>query len=114
MGSRGRFSGLSGQASKEAEQLQTRKQEFEYDSNKSTANKEKHGIDFEEAKALWSDEKRTKIPSEFIGEARTMTTAEYNGKMYTAVYTERSGAIRIIPVRRARDNEMKHYENQDD
>jgi uncharacterized DUF497 family protein len=29
--------------------------QYEYDPNKSAANKEKHGIDFEEAKALWDD-----------------------------------------------------------
>lgn len=28
---------------------------FEYDENKSVINKNKHGIDFEEAKALWCD-----------------------------------------------------------
>ena len=28
---------------------------FEYDPVKSRANKKKHGIDFEEAKALWQD-----------------------------------------------------------
>ena len=29
---------------------------FEYDEAKSKANKEKHGIDFEEAQALWDNE----------------------------------------------------------
>jgi len=29
---------------------------FEYDENKSIKNKLKHGIDFEEAKALWENE----------------------------------------------------------
>lgn len=29
---------------------------FEYDSNKSDVNDEKHGINFEEAKTLWQDE----------------------------------------------------------
>lgn len=28
---------------------------FEYDQQKSASNKEKHGIDFEEAQALWDD-----------------------------------------------------------
>jgi uncharacterized DUF497 family protein len=28
---------------------------FEYDSEKSAENKHKHGVDFEEAQALWSD-----------------------------------------------------------
>lgn len=28
---------------------------FEYDTNKSQSNKQKHGIDFEEAQQLWKD-----------------------------------------------------------
>lgn len=42
-----------------------------------------------------------------------MTTAKYHEKLYTAIYTERNGTIRIISVRRARQNEVKLYENKD-
>jgi uncharacterized DUF497 family protein len=87
---------------------------FEYDPAKSASNKERHGIDFEEAKALWADSRRTRTPSEFIGEPRMVTTAEYNGKMFTAVYTERDRVIRIISVRRARPKEVRLYESKDD
>ena len=34
---------------------------FEYDTNKSLSNKQKHGIDFEEAKLLWDDDKMVEI-----------------------------------------------------
>ena len=34
---------------------------FEWDAEKSIANKEKHGIDFEIAKLLWSDKNRVEI-----------------------------------------------------
>ena len=34
---------------------------FEWDLEKSIANKEKHGIDFETAKLLWSDKNRVEI-----------------------------------------------------
>ncbi len=41
---------------------------YEYDPNKSHANKIKHGIDFEEAQALWLDKKErlnyAKLPPE--------------------------------------------------
>ena len=30
--------------------------QFEYDPNKSTANKAKHGIDFEDAQRIWDDD----------------------------------------------------------
>ncbi|MDR1359110.1 MAG: BrnT family toxin [Coriobacteriales bacterium] len=86
---------------------------FEYDYIKSASNKQKHGIDFEEAQVLWKDTNRTKTPSEFIGESRIMTTAKYHEKLYTAIYTERNGAIRIISVRRARSNEVRLYEHKD-
>jgi uncharacterized DUF497 family protein len=115
MGSRAGFGSSEGQAPRETEQQpEVAQHRFEYDLNKSVSNKDKHGIDFEEAKALWRDDKRTKTPSEFIGEARMMTTAEYDNKMWTAVYTERNGAIRIISVRRARENEVNHYGAQND
>ena len=34
---------------------------FEYDIKKSLSNKQKHGIDFEEAKLLWNDDKMVEI-----------------------------------------------------
>ena len=34
---------------------------FEFDENKSKINKQKHGIDFEEAKFLWNDDKMVEI-----------------------------------------------------
>jgi len=34
---------------------------FEYDQDKSAANKAKHGIDFDEAQALWDDPERLEI-----------------------------------------------------
>jgi uncharacterized DUF497 family protein len=88
--------------------------EFEFDENKSNSNKEKHGIDFKEAQALWKDEKRFVNPSSYIEEARTLLIAKYNEKFYTAVYTERNGLIRIISVRRSRDKEIKEYEREND
>jgi uncharacterized DUF497 family protein len=36
---------------------------FEFDPVKSTANKDKHGIDFVEAQVLWNDPDRIEIPA---------------------------------------------------
>ena len=36
--------------------------EFEFDKNKSVSNKQKHGIDFDEAKELWGDSDYIEIP----------------------------------------------------
>jgi hypothetical protein len=44
--------------------------EFEFDPDKSIANKEKHGIDFTEAQALWQDPMRVEIPARTVNEPR--------------------------------------------
>jgi len=84
--------------------------DFEYDSAKSASNKEKHGIDFEEAQELWDDEDGIENDSPFQGERRFMWVAKRDGKMYTAVATIRDDSIRIISVRRARESEVYWYE----
>jgi hypothetical protein len=48
--------------------------DFEYDPNKSEANKAKHGIDFEEAQELWNDQEaatspRTGLPGSCLSKA---------------------------------------------
>lgn len=45
--------------------------EFEYDKAKSDSNQAKHGIDFEEAKALWIDPKRVEFVARFSDEPRS-------------------------------------------
>jgi len=37
--------------------------DFEYDINKSLKNKDKHGIDFEEAKSLWDNKHSLIVPA---------------------------------------------------
>lgn len=82
---------------------------FEYDVNKSKSNKEKHGIDFEEAKELWLDEKGAEIDARSTVEERKMLVAELGGKIWTAVFTRVEENVRIISVRRARDYEREIY-----
>jgi len=40
-----------------------KKPEFEFDPNKSQANKNKHGLDFVEAQVLWLDSQKVEIPA---------------------------------------------------
>jgi hypothetical protein len=84
--------------------------EFEFDPKKSEANLEKHGLDFDEAKALWSDVNALEIPAKSEFETRKMLIAGYDGKVWTAIFTERGNKVRIISVRRARKNEQDLYE----
>ena len=85
---------------------------FEYDPVKSERNKKKHGIDFEEAKELWSDPEGVGFPAHSDDEIRYAILAQYRQVLWMGIYTMRSGKIRIISVRRARKGERKLYEGK--
>ena len=84
--------------------------DFEYDTVKSQRNKEKHGIDFEEAQELWLDPDARGFPARSDDEIRYAILAKYSRKVWMGFYTLRPGKIRIISVRRARKEERKLYE----
>jgi len=84
--------------------------DFEYDENKSLKNKDKHGIDFEEAKLLWSDKNSLIVPANLVdNEIRYAIISTLNQKCYVAIFTIRDNNYRIISVRRCRKNEEKDY-----
>lgn len=87
--------------------------QFEYDPNKSDANKEKHGIDFEEAQALWESRHITIPVERDLGEQRFIVIGTLQGRCWTAVITYRGEKIRIISVRRSRKNEEALYGKED-
>ena len=84
---------------------------FEFDRAKSKVNKEKHGIDFEEAQKLWEDTKRIEISADARGEPCLSVIGLINDKIWIAFITYRYENIRIISVRRARKAEANLYEN---
>ena len=84
---------------------------FEYDNNKSDANREKHGIGFDEAQALWEDDRMLEAPLKYPYESRFLCVGKIGPKHWSAIVTYRSGAVRIISVRRSREEEIQHYEN---
>ncbi len=86
--------------------------EFEYDLHKSVSNKKKHGIDFEEAKLLWSDGERIEFRARCDDEPRYALIAQYKCKVWIAIYTLREARIRLISVRRARIKERGLYESE--
>ena len=85
--------------------------EFEFDPQKSEANKKKHGIDFYEAQALWDDPDLIEIPVKTSDEPRFLIIAKSSGKHWSGVITYRGGKIRIISVRRSRKEEVDIYES---
>lgn len=85
---------------------------FEYDPAKSALNKVKHGIDFEEAQDLWSDPSLLEVMAKTVGEPRFLSIGKIGIKHWAAISTLRNATIRIISVRRARSEEIDHYENK--
>lgn len=86
---------------------------YEYDENKNSINQQKHGIGFEEAQILWHDENMLEVPLTFADEKRFLCIGRIGDKHYSAVITYRDASIRIISVRRARKEEIFHYENSE-
>jgi len=84
--------------------------EFEFDLKKSSSNKDKHGIDFEEAQALWNDPHLLEIEARSSDEPRFVLVGMIDGKHWSAVVTYRRDTIRIISVRRSRNEEVELYE----
>lgn len=85
--------------------------EFEFDPKKSDSNKQKHGIDFYEAQALWGDPDLIEIPVQTIDEPRYLVIGMIEGKHWPGVITYRGDKVRIISVRRSRKEEMEIYES---
>lgn len=82
---------------------------YSWDEVKSRSNKEKHGISFEEAKDAIFEGKNvlaTDVAYE-KDEVRHAVIGKYREKYYVGIFTLTDQGIRIISVRRARDEEEK-------
>ena len=84
--------------------------EFEFGPQKSESNKKKHGIDFNEAQALWDDPEVIEIPVRTSDKSRFLVIGKISGKHWSGVITYRSGKIRIISIRRSREEEVDIHE----
>ena len=82
---------------------------FEFDPNKSELNNLKHGIDFYTARRLWKDPNRIEIPATWVDESRFVLIARIEQDIWSAICTLRNKKVRIISVRKARDNEKEIY-----
>lgn len=85
--------------------------EFEFDPAKSRSNLEKHGIDFEQAQGLWDDPDLLEVPARTTDEPRFLVVGQIEGRHWSAVVTPRGDRIRIISVRRSREEEVALYES---
>lgn len=84
--------------------------EFEWDEQKRRANLAAHGIDFEDAIAIWEGPV-LEVPSgqSHHGEDRILAIGRSGDRLVTVVFTWRGENRRIISARVARINERKNY-----
>ena len=85
--------------------------DFEYDPRKSQLNLEKHGIDFDQAQALWQDADLIEVVANTSDEPRSLVIGRLDNKHWSAIITYRKSNIRIISVRRSRKSEVSLYES---
>ena len=85
--------------------------EFEYDQSKSKSNLDKHGISFEDAKAIWDDPNLLEIRAKSEDESRFLVIGMIESKHWSAIINYRNQRVRLISVRRARKSEVKLYES---
>jgi len=86
---------------------------FEWDRNKNASNQKKHGVSFEEATTVFSDDLARLIPDpDSKGEERfILMGVSSQSRILTVCHCERgSDVIRIISARKADKNERKQYE----
>lgn len=87
---------------------------FEWDENKNQTNQKKHGISFEEAKAVFFDDDAILFddPEHSKGEERFLIIGQIQEKSVCIVshcYRDKENTIRIISARKATKNEKKIY-----
>ena len=69
--------------------------------------------DFDTARALCDDGNRVEIRSPFPLENRRILIGKLRKKLWTAIFTRRGSALRIISVRRARKREANLYDQKE-
>ncbi len=90
---------------------------FEWDGQKAEKNKLKHGISFEEAKAVFNDPFAITIPDPFHSEKEDRWAdigLAGNDKLLVVWYAERGDRIRLIGSRRATRRERRIYEGEEE
>lgn len=87
---------------------------FEWDQRKATANEKKHGVSFEEAKSVFSDERAKLIDDpDHSEEEDRFVLLGLSSSLWALVvchcYREEGNVIRIISARKATTMESKFY-----
>jgi uncharacterized protein len=84
--------------------------DFEWDDNKQRVNIARHGIDFQDAKAVLEDAPVMLSDDRYdYGEHRCIAAGEVKGQLLIVVFTIRNGVFRIISARKANARERRKY-----
>ena len=88
---------------------------FEWDEKKADENLRKHGVSFEEAKAVFNDPFSVTIydPDHSSDEQRYIDIGlSLKGRLIVVLYCERGETIRLISSRKATREEQRYYEEK--
>ncbi|QWR78923.1 BrnT family toxin [Candidatus Magnetomonas plexicatena] len=82
---------------------------FEWSEEKRLKVLKERKLDFIDAQLLFDGRSLNTVPSPRDTEERWLSVGEINGRLIAVVWTKRDDAIRIITMRRARDEERRAY-----
>jgi uncharacterized DUF497 family protein len=83
---------------------------FEWDENKRRTNLERHGLDFEDAYRVFTEEAYVvEDTRENYGEPRYILTGLLYSRVVIVAFTTHNDVIRIISMRKATKREQNHY-----
>ena len=83
--------------------------DFEWSEAKRIAVPEARGLDFIDAEILFDGRPLYTVASPRGAEERWLSVGELNGRLVAVVWTQRRDRIRIITMRRARNEERRRY-----
>ena len=83
--------------------------DFEWSAAKRIAVLEARGLDFIDAEILFDGRPLHTVASRRGAEERWLSVGELNGRLVAVVWTQRRDTIRIITMRRARNEEKQRY-----
>ena len=83
---------------------------FTFDPQKSARNKDKHGLDFPAAQALWRGKVIESAAKFENGEMRYANIGKIGNDYWTAIVTYRAGVRRLISVYPSKPHQIEYYE----
>lgn len=88
---------------------------FEWDDKKAKINDHKHGVSFDEAQTVFTDDFSILIPDlEHSGDEDRLVIMgiSHKRRLLVVIFTERGDNIRLISARKATSAEQKKYEEE--